>query len=108
MNEFLTMMKSELVITCIIFLLLFIKLGSKIKNDRLLLLIQVLLFLNLIAGFFFNGAGSLFDGMFHTSVLISFQKSILNLAVLLISLLFSDWYTRSEHLAEFFILMLSA
>lgn len=108
MNEFLTLMKSELVITCIIFLLLFIKLGSKIKNDRLLVLIQVLLLLSLIAGFFFNTAGSLFDGMFHTSMLISFEKSILNLAVFLISLLFSDWFRKSEHLAEFFILMLSA
>lgn len=108
MKEFLTLMKFELVVTCITFLLLFIKLGSKIKNDRLLQLIQVLLLLNLIAGFFFNGAGSLFDDMFHTDVLIVFQKSILNLGVFLISLLFSDWFRKSEHLAEFFILMLSA
>jgi NADH-quinone oxidoreductase subunit N len=108
MNEFLTLMKSELVITFIIFLLLFIKLSSGMKNGLLLLIIQNLLLLNLIAGFFFNAEGSLFDGMFHTNQLIAFEKSILSLGVYLISLLFAGWFKKSEHLPEFFILMLSA
>jgi NADH-quinone oxidoreductase subunit N len=108
MNEFLTLMKSELVITFIIFLLLFIKLSSRMKNGLLLLIIQNLLLLNLIAGFFFNAEGSLFDGMFHTNQLIAFEKSILSLGVYLISLLFAGWFKKSEHLPEFFILMLSA
>ncbi|MDP4285312.1 MAG: NADH-quinone oxidoreductase subunit N [Bacteroidota bacterium] len=108
MNEFVTLMKSELVITVIIFLLLFIKLGSGMKNGMLLLVIQNLLLLNLVIGFFFNAEGNLFDGMFHTTALIAFQKSILNLGVYLISLLFAGWYMKSEHLAEFFILLLSA
>ena len=46
MNEFLTLMKPELVMTIIIFLLLFIKLSKGIKNDLLLLIIQNLLLLN--------------------------------------------------------------
>ena len=108
MNEFLTLMKSELVITIIIFLLLFIKLSRGIKNDLLLLIIQNLLLLNLIAGFFFNAPGSLFDGMYHTSELIAFQKSILNFGIYLISLLFAAWFKKTEHLPEFFMLMLSA
>jgi NADH-quinone oxidoreductase subunit N len=108
MNEFFTLMKSELVITCIIFLLLFIRLSSGMKNDLLLLIIQNLLLLNLIIGFFFNAEGSLFDGMYHTNELIAFQKCILNFGVYLISLLFTGWYKKTEHLPEFFILMLSA
>ena len=108
MNEFLTLMKSELVITIIIFLLLFIKLSRGIKNDLLLLIIQNLLLLNFIIGFFFNAAGSLFDGMYHTSELIAFQKSILNFGIYLISLLFAAWFKKTEHLPEFFMLMLSA
>jgi NADH-quinone oxidoreductase subunit N len=108
MNEFLTLVKSELAITIIIFLLLFIKLSKGIKNDLLLLIIQNLLLLNLVIGFFFNAAGSLFDGMYHTSELIAFQKSILNLGMYLISLLFTGWFKKTEHLPEFFILMLSA
>ncbi|MBK7562635.1 MAG: NADH-quinone oxidoreductase subunit N [Chitinophagaceae bacterium] len=108
MNEFLTLMKSELVVTAIIFLLLFIKIGRGIKNESLLSLIQVLLLVNLIAGFFFNKEGSLFGDMFHTSTLIAFQKNILSLGVFLISLLCADWLKRSQHLPEFFLLMLSA
>ena len=108
MNEFLTLMKSELVITCIIFLLLFIKLSSGMKNGLLLLIIQNLLLLNFIIGFFFNTNGSLFDSMFHTNELIAFQKCILNFSVYLISLLFAGWFKKTEHLPEFFILMLSA
>lgn len=108
MNEFFTLMKSELVITVIIFILLFIKLSSGMKNEMLLLIIQNLLLLNLVAGFFFNAEGTLFDGMYHTNALIAFQKSILNVGVYLISLLFAGWFMKSEHLAEFFILLLSA
>lgn len=108
MNEFFTLMKSELVITGIIFLLLFIKLGTEIKNSVLLLIIQNLLLLNLAVGFFFNADGSLFDSMFHTNEMMAFQKSILNLGVYLISLLFTSWFNKTQHLPEFFILMLSS
>ena len=78
------------------------------KNESMLLLIQVLLLLNFIAGFFFNKEGSLFDGMYQTSALIALQKNILSLGVYLISLLFYGWFKRSEHMPEFFMLMLSA
>lgn len=101
-------MKSELVITTIIFLLLFIKIGKGMKNESLLSLIQILLLVNFIGGFFFNKEGSLFGDMFHTSSLIVFQKNLLSLGVYLISMLFSDWLKKSQHLAEFFLLMLSA
>jgi len=108
MNEMLTIMKSELLVTAIIFLLLFIKLGKGMKNESMLLLIQVLLLLNFMAGFFFNQAGTLFDGMYQSTEMIVLQKNILNLGVYLISLLFSGWFKRSEHMPEFFMLMLSA
>ena len=108
MNDFFTIMKSELVITFIIFLLLFIKISKGMKNESLLTLVQLLLLLNFIAGFFFNKEGHLFDGMYHTGTLIAFQKNILSLGAYLISLLFADWFKKSEHLPEFFILMLAA
>ncbi|HUS00507.1 MAG TPA: NADH-quinone oxidoreductase subunit N [Chitinophagaceae bacterium] len=108
MNEFITLMKPELIITVIIFLLLFIKIGKGIKNETLLLLIQVLLLLNFMAGFLFNKEGVLFDGMYQATAMIALQKNILSLGVFLISLLFSGWFKRSEHMPEFFMLMLSA
>ncbi len=108
MNEFLTLMKPELVITFIIFLLLFIKIGKGLKNESMLLLIQVLLLLNFIAGFLFNSEGVLFDGMYQTTSMITLQKNILSMGVYLISLLFAGWFKRSEHMPEFFMLMFSA
>src|SRR6187549_2076438 len=108
MNEFLTLMKPELAITGIIFLILFIKIGKGMKNESMLLLIQVLLLLNFIAGFFFNSEGVLFDGMYQTTPMIALQKNILSLAVYLVSLLFAGWFKKSEHMPEFFMLMLSA
>jgi NADH-quinone oxidoreductase subunit N len=108
MNDFLQLMKSELVITIIIFLLLFIKIGKGMRNESLLSLIQFLLLINFILGFFFNKEGSLFGDMYHTTPLIVFQKNILSLGVYLISLLCTDWLKKTPHLPEFFMLMLSA
>ena len=108
MSEIITILKSELMLTGIIFILLFIKLGNGLKNETLLGIIQLLLLVNFIAGFFMNFEASAFDTMYQTSPMIAFQKSILNLGVYLISLLFADWFKKTEHLTEFFILMLSA
>jgi NADH-quinone oxidoreductase subunit N len=108
MNEFFTLMKAEVLVTAILFILLFIKIGKGIKNETLLPVIQFLLLANFVAGFFFNSTGSLFGGMFYTSSLIAFQKNILSLGVYFISLLFADWLKKSEHMPEFFMLLLSA
>jgi NADH-quinone oxidoreductase subunit N len=108
LNDFLILMKSELVIAFIIFLLLFLKVGAEMKNERLLSLLQILLLANFIYSFFFIAEGDLFGGLFTTNRLMAFQKSILSLGIYLISLLFSDWLKKSEHMPEFFILMLSA
>lgn len=108
MNELFILMKSELVVTAIIFLLLFIKVGKGMRNETLLPLVQVLLLINFIAGFFFNRQGHLFGDMFYTNSLIVVQKNILSLGVYLISLVCADWLKKTPHLPEFFLLMLSA
>ncbi len=108
MNELFTLMKSELVLTGIIFLLLFIKIGKGLKNETLLPLVQVLLLANFIFGFVFNKEGRLFGDMYYTTDLIAFQKNILNLGVYLITLVCSDWLRKTPHLPEFLLLMLSA
>ncbi|MBK7291170.1 MAG: NADH-quinone oxidoreductase subunit N [Chitinophagaceae bacterium] len=108
MNEFFILMKQELAVTAIIFLLLFIKIGKGIQHSSLLSLVQFLLLINFGAGFFFNQSGWLFGDMYQTTPLIVFQKNILSLGVYLISLLCADWLKKTEHLPEFFMLMLSA
>ncbi|MCX6315649.1 MAG: NADH-quinone oxidoreductase subunit N [Bacteroidetes bacterium] len=108
LNDFIILMKSELAVTVIIFLLLFIKIGKGMKNETLLSFIQVLLLINFIGTFFFNESGNLFGDMFYTTPLIAFQKSILSLGVYIISLVCADWLKKTPHLPEYFILMLSA
>lgn len=106
--NFLTLMRSELLIVVMIFLLLFIKVGSDMKNATLLSLMQVLLLVNFLGSLAYNKDGSLFGDMFMTNNLVAFQKSILSLGTFLISLLCTDWLKKHAHLPEFFILMLSS
>ena len=108
MNDFFILMKPELMIALIIFILLFIKLGSGFLNINLIKVIQILLLINFISGFFINAEGQLFNDMYSTNELVILQKNILNLGVLLISLIFTEWFKKCEHMPEFFILMLSA
>lgn len=102
------LMKHELVICLIIFLLLFVKLGKGIRNEILLPVIQILLLLAVIAGFLYNRTGVLFDGMYSVNDTGILQKNLLGMSVYLISLLFSDWLKRHEHMPEFMMLLLSA
>ena len=108
LNDIFVLMKAELAICFIIFFLLFIKVGRGMKNESLLVMVQFLLLLNVVVGFFGNGEGSLFGELFETNSLMVLEKNILNLGVYLISLLFSDWLRKHEHIPEFFNLMLSA
>lgn len=108
MHEYVTLMKSELLILVIIFFLLFLKLGKHVSHSKLLPIIQIFLLANFIFGFFGQVNGQAFGNMFFTTEMIAIQKSILNLGVYLISLLFTGWLKRSEHMPEFFILLLSA
>lgn len=108
LNDFLILMKSELILTIIIFLLLFAKVSVKEwTNKSLLNTINLLLLLNLLAGFFFQKEGMLFDGMFITNKLIAVEKNILNLGLFLISMLAYSWLRIHKHVTEFYILLLS-
>lgn len=108
LNDFLTLMKAELAITILLFILLFVKLSNKEwSNEPLLNFINILLLLNLASGFFFAKAGTLFGDMFQTNELARFEKNILNLGTLIISLQSYDWLKNHKHVAEFYMLLLS-
>lgn len=115
MSSFLILMKQELLVAVILFILLFLKLGSKEwKSESLLNFINFLLLINLVAGFFpaFGGTGAategkLFGEMFRTNMLITLEKNILNLGVLIISLQSFSWLRNHQHIAEFYMLLLS-
>lgn len=107
-NDFLILMKQELVITLIIFVLLFVKLSNKeTKNETLINFVNILLTLNLVSGFFLIREGNLFGDMFHTSELLILEKNLLNLGTLIISLQSYNWLKDHKHVPEFYILMFS-
>src|SRR5215467_5883108 len=107
-SDFLYLMKAELMLTIIIFILLFIKLAnSEWRNDALLNFVNIVLTINLVAGFFYIPNGSLFGNMFHTNELITFEKNLLSLGTLIISLQSYDWLKNHKHVPEFYMLLLS-
>ncbi len=108
LNEFLIIMRSELVITVIIFLLLFLKLGKGLSNQTVLNIVYACLLISTIAPFFGELQGRLFAGLFVATPMIFFQKALLSGGVLLIALLNYDWLKKHAHLPEFFVLLLSA
>lgn len=115
LTDFLILMKQELLITGLIFVLLFIKLAKKEwsegllseNNDTLLTVINILLLLNLASGFFYIREGKLFGDMFRTNELLAFEKNLLNLGTLIISLQSHSWLKHHKHAPEFYMLMLS-
>ena len=108
MIEYLLLMKHELLLTVIIFLLLLLKIGNKQwKTNSLLSFINAILLLNLVAGFFFNSEGSAFGDMFQNNTTLAFEKNLLNLGTFIISLQSYHWLEKHEHIFEFYILLLS-
>lgn len=106
-TEFLLLMKQELALAAILFLLLLVKLGKERSNESYLNLVNGLLLLNLIVGFIGNRQGVLFNEMFRTNDLMVLEKNILNLGMLLISLQSWSWLKGHKHAPEFYMLLLS-
>jgi len=107
-SQFFILLKFELLIAVIIFILLFIKVGSsEWKNKTVLNVVNILLVVNLVAGFFMNHDGELFGDMFQTTKLIELQKNILNLGALIVSAQAYSWLKNHKHVLEFYMLLLS-
>ena len=101
-------LRQELIVTGIIFLLLFMKVGvAEYKTEVILRLVNVLLFVNFILGFWSFPDSTLFNGMFHTNKLIVLEKNILNLGTLIVSLQAYSWLKDHRQATEFYILLLS-
>ncbi len=107
-TDFLLLMKQEMAVIAMIFILLFMKLGRDRSNESFMNTMNVLLLLNLILGFVCNHEGMLFNEMFRTNRLIVLEKSILNLAMLIVSLQSYSWLKTHKHVPEFYILLLSS
>lgn len=106
--SFLLAMKFEMMVTVIIFILLFIKIEGSMGNPAILRISYLLLFLNFGFGFIYNSSAEIFNGMFRSTPLLALEKNILNLATLIIALSSYEWLRHHKHLPEFFMLLLSS
>jgi hypothetical protein len=71
-------MRSEMMLTLIIFLLLFLKLGqASLRNESVMNLVNGLLAVTLAMGFFISDSGELFGNMFRTNDLLRLEKNML-------------------------------
>lgn len=105
--HFLILMKQELAVTVIIFILVLLKLGKDRSNVSILNIVNVLLLLNFVAGFFWSSEGILFNEMFRTNALMVLEKNILSLGMLIISMQSYSWLKKHKHVSEFYMLLLS-
>jgi NADH-quinone oxidoreductase subunit N len=99
----------EIIIAVLILALLIMSLRDfNTKVTAFLGTMNILLLVNFIVGWLPMYTGSYFSGFFRTTDLIVFEKNILNLGILLISLSSYQWLKQSEHRLEFYFLMLSS
>ncbi len=106
--SYLILMKSEVILSLFIFLLIILKIKEKEANNSLVFdIVNLFLVINFIIGFFNDCNGILFSGMYHTNSLIALEKNILNFGVLIISLQAYSWLKDHKHVIEFYILLLS-
>ncbi len=110
------LLQFEVVVTLILFVFLFMKIIDKEwEVDALLKIINGLLLVNVLIGFlgiYFNPGEVenelLFNGMFHSSRLVMLEKSLLNIATLVISLQSYAWLKMHDQVLEFYILLLAS
>ena len=105
--DFLILMKQEMALIVLIFILMFLKLGKDRSNVGYMNIVNALLLLNLVLGFIWNREGMLFNEMFRTNRLMVLEKNILNLGMLIISMQSYSWLKTHKHVPEFYILLLS-
>ncbi|MHA4806756.1 NADH-quinone oxidoreductase subunit N [Flavitalea flava] len=107
-TDFFVLLKPELLVTLILFTILFLKMADKDKDQEgMLRTINILLGVNVAVGFFYNRSGQLFGNTFHTDQLITLEKNMLSLGTLIVSLQSKQWLRQHKHVPEFYMLLLA-
>jgi NADH-quinone oxidoreductase subunit N len=107
--EILELMRSELLLTVIILLLLMVKLADlDWSNETMMIAVNLALAVLLVVGIFLPAEGSLFGDMFITNDLLRLEKNILTLGTLVVSLQAGGWLKKHEHAMEFYLLLLTS
>ncbi len=107
--EILELMRSEILLTVIILLLLMVKLTDlNWSNETIMNAANIALAGLLAVGFLFTSEGSLFGDMFTTNNLLRLEKNMLTLGTLVVSLQAGGWLKKHEHGMEFYLLLLTS
>ncbi len=105
--DMLLLVKQEMMLVAIIFIIMFLKLGRDRSNESYMNVVNLLLLVNLVVGFIGGSEGLLFNEMFRTNKLMTLEKNILSLAMLIISMQSTPWLKKHKHVPEFYMLLLS-
>ncbi|MES2645468.1 MAG: NADH-quinone oxidoreductase subunit N [Bacteroidota bacterium] len=107
-QEIFSLMKPELLLVLLLFILLFWKLAENEGTTATqLAVINILLIINFVAGLFLNSEGSVFSEVYKASTLATAEKNILNFGVCLISMQSYGWLKTHKHVLEFYMLLVS-
>lgn len=110
LENFLLMRHELLLVFTAIFILAADIIWTSENKNSIRVIAIVLMFVTTILGFIPGGYGSMFGGMYQTSVLSLFVKNILNLGVLIIFIQSYKWLESEEQkdkISEYFVLTLS-
>ena len=107
--EIVYLLKHEILLIFLLVLLLITRISEKeTDNSSWIKMFNAMFFLNCVAGWLFNQTGIAFGKMFINNELLAFEKNILNTGTLIICLFSSGWLMKQRHIAEFYILLISA
>jgi NADH-quinone oxidoreductase subunit N len=107
LNEWL-ILKQEIFLSLLIVGILILWLLKDFSNEFWIQLMNILLLVNVLAGFVDFNYGKLFGDTFQSTPLLLFEKTILGFAVWLISLFSYDWLRKMKNLPEFYVLLLTS
>lgn len=106
--NYISMMRFEMLSLGVIILLLLVKVFSEKINPSLILgFVNFSLLAILASGFIGHPHGSIFGGMFLNDGTLMLEKSVITLAVLLISLQAYNWLKNHSSFLEFYLLLFS-
>lgn len=107
LNEWL-ILKQEIFLSLLIVGILILWLLKDFSNEFWIQLMNILLLVNVLAGFVDFNYGKLFGDTFQSTPLLLFEKTILGFALWLISLFSYDWLRKMKNLPEFYVLLLTS
>lgn len=103
-----TLLRFEWMIMGLIVLLLIGKLSDLDQKPFFIPIVHILLVINILTGLLPLASGEAFGGFFRTNAIITFEKNILNIALLPVSVMGVGWLKKTNVKAEDYILLLTS